>query len=150
MKNECGKCNVCCRILRIDKKFLSWRNTDKARGELCDKYVNNRCVKYLTRPNPCKKFKCFWLQLVDKRVAKPEWRPDKIGAMIKLGEIEGKPAIMIEELEKGSLDFNHLSPEQDELLRITNDLSKESNYLLLIRPFGHDHQYPLRFNPDTK
>ena len=51
---------------------------------------------------------------------------------------------MIEELEQGSLDFHNITPEQDEFLKLLFDLRENSNSLLLIRPFGHDKQYPLR------
>lgn len=142
-KNLCGTCRVCCTILRINKKFLSWRDTDKERGELCDKYVNNRCSKYLSRPKPCKTFECLFLKLSKLNIGNPEWRPDKIGCMIKIGLANGKTAVMIEELEQGSLNLNTLTPDQDKFLRVAHDLSKESNCLFLIRPFGYDHQYPL-------
>ena len=146
MKNLCGNCNICCKKYRIDKKFLSWRDTDKAAGEMCDKLINKRCVRYLNRPKPCKNFECMWLMLAKKKLSKPQWSPDKIGFVVKIGVAEGKDAHMIEELEQGSLDFANVTPEQDTFLKMILDLSHKANVLCLIRPFGHEKQYPLRFS----
>jgi len=40
--NLCEDCNACCTILRIDKKFLTWRDTDKNANEMCDQLVNDQ------------------------------------------------------------------------------------------------------------
>ena len=91
MKNLCGECKVCCVALKIDAKFLSWRDTDKEAGVACDKLKKNGCVRYKNRPKPCKKYKCLWIQLLDlkKNVACPEkWRPDNLGLLVNTSIIE--------------------------------------------------------------
>ena len=146
MKNLCGKCNVCCVIYRIDKKFLSWRDTDKAKGEICDKLINDRCVRYSSRPKLCKNFVCLWLKLSKEGMNNPEWRPDRLGFVVRTKEIDNKSAFVIEEIEQGSLNFKNMTTEQDSFLKRMFELMNGG--LILIKPFGHDKAYPLNFIPD--
>lgn len=144
MKNLCENCNVCCIVFRIDKKFLSWRTTCKEAGETCDKLVNKRCARYLRRPKPCKDFKCWWLRLRDHNLNKLEWRPDKVGFMVRQVLQDDQHLIIIHELGKDFLDFKNITIEQDSFLKTIFSL-KENNSIILIQPFGYKHQYPLRY-----
>lgn len=144
-KNPCGKCNVCCITFRLDKKFLSWRNTDKEDGEVCDKLINKRCVRYSMRPKPCKSFICLWLALGNDN--KPEWRPDKVGFVVTMKTKNNEKLIMIKELKKDSLDFDNLNTDQDTFIKTIFNLKYNA---ILIQPFGHDKHYSLSFTPDKK
>jgi len=115
--NLCEDCNACCKILRIDKKFLSWRDTDKSVNEMCDKLVNNKCNIYATRPKPCRDFKCLWLALKDSEFSNPNWIPNKIGCVVTFVENNKQHHIIIKEVEKNSLDFKNLTTEQESYLK---------------------------------
>lgn len=146
--NLCENCNVCCTSLKIDKKFLSWRNKDKDIDETCDQLINNKCKIYSTRPKPCRDFKCLWLALKDDKSNNPNWRPDKVGALIRLAERNNIYEIIIKELEENSLDFKNLSVEQESLLKTVFSLRdnaerKNENCIVFVQPFGSDGQYPL-------
>lgn len=126
MKDLCGKCNICCIIYRIDKKQLSWRDTDKAKGEVCDKLINDRCVRYKDRPKACRNYECLWLQLLPHNKWPIEYRPDKLGINVTTMRDESDKFIFkIEELEEGKIDFDNLSPEADSFLKSIFELEKQ-------------------------
>lgn len=153
-KNLCEKCNECCITLRIHKKYLSWRDTHKESGEICDKLVNGRCIRYSNRPKLCKNFRCLWLTLGNDERNRPEWRPDKVGFIVRLVTEGDQQLIIIKELVKNSLDLNNRTGAQDsflkEIFKIKKDASMWGNHksIVLIQPFGHKHQYPLLYTPD--
>ena len=146
-KNLCGKCKVCCTVLKIDKEFLRWRDTDKAEGETCDKLGKVGCKCYLTRPKPCREYNCLWLQVAKQKIYKLEWRPDKLGFIVHAHDKNQTKYFMIQELERGSLDFNDLSKDQGDFLKEIFSLSQKLQYMVLIKPFGHDKAYPLTYTP---
>jgi Fe-S-cluster containining protein len=153
--NLCENCNACCKILRIDKKFLSWRDTDKNVNEMCDKLVNNKCNIYATRPKPCRDFKCLWLALKNSELNNPNWRPDKIGIVVTFVEKNNQHQIIIKELEKNSLDFKNLTKEQESYLKTIFSLRgnaerKNEDCVVFLQPFGSNSQYPLGYSPDQK
>jgi uncharacterized cysteine cluster protein YcgN (CxxCxxCC family) len=151
MRNLCGNCRICCIILKIDKEFLPWRDTDKEAGVACDKLKKNGCGVYFKRPSPCKKYECFWLQLLKQKIKKPEWKPNKIGFIVNAQDRNNTYILTIKELEKDSLDFNNLTMEQDKFLKymfsLTGKIDKE--YTVMIHPFGHSKKYPLKFTSKT-
>jgi len=148
-KNSCGNCNACCKILRIEKRFLSWRDTDKNANEMCDKLINNKCKIYATRPKPCRDFKCLWLALKDSEFNNPNWIPNKIGCVVTNAEENNKHHIIIKELEENSLDFKNLTEEQESYLKtifslMENAKSKNNDCDVLLQPFGSDGSYILK------
>jgi len=149
--NLCENCNVCCKILRIDKRFLSWRDTDKNANEMCDKLVNNKCKIYETRPTPCRGFNCLWLALKSSEMHNPNWIPNKIGCVVTTIEENNKRHIIIKELEKDSLDFKNLTKEQESYLKtifslVENAKKNNNDCDVLLQPFGSDGSYILRYN----
>jgi Fe-S-cluster containining protein len=149
--NLCEDCDACCRVLRIDKKFLSWRDTDKPAGELCQQFDRNRCKIYATRPKPCRDFKCLWLALKGTELDNPNWIPNKIGCVVTFVENNGQHQIIIKELDKNSLDFKNLTKEQETYLKAIfylreNGQTNGSNCVVFIQPFGSTSQYPLGYN----
>jgi hypothetical protein len=151
--NLCESCNACCIILRIDKKFLSWRDTDKNANEMCDKLVNDKCKIYGTRPNPCRDFKCLWLALKDSELNNPNWIPNKIGCVVTFVEKTNQYHIIIKELEKNSLDFKNLTKEQESYLEtifslMENAKRKNKDCDVFLQPFGSNSQYILRYHGD--
>jgi len=153
VKNLCGECNVCCIKYRIPKEKMFWRDTDKERYEACDKLRKNQCSLYEKRPDPCKNFECLWLQLSKKGKEdfKTEWRPDRIGFVVKVEQVESKVFLTIEELEKDSANLQKLNQEQDSFIqkafelkgKIYSQLDQES--LVLFRPYRSDKRYKLVF-----
>ncbi len=126
MTNLCGKCNVCCVIYRIDKSDLSWRDTDKEKDEICDKLINDRCVRHKNRPKACRSYECVWLQL--SKLSKSEWcplkwRPDNLGLVVVTSYDKNTFVFKIEEIEKGKMDFN--DPEIDSFLKMIFKLEKQ-------------------------
>ena len=148
--NLCEDCNACCAILRIDKKFLSWRDTDKNANEMCDQ-LDNKCKIYATRPEPCRDFKCLWLALKGTELDNPNWIPIKIGCVVTFVENNGQHQIIIKELEKNSLDFKNLTTEQETYLKAIfylrkNGQTNNNNCVVFLQPFGSTSQYPLGYN----
>jgi len=154
--NLCENCHVCCKFLRIDKKFLPWRDTDKNDNEMCDKLVNNKCSIYATRPKtPCRDFKCLWLALKDSEFNNPNWIPDKVGCLVTFVENSNQHQIIIKELEKNSLDFKNLTKEQESYLKTIFSLKenaerKNTDCIVFLQPFGSDSQYSLGYNKIDK
>jgi len=153
--NLCEDCNACCTILRIDKKFLSWRDTDKNANEMCDQLDNNKCKIYATRPKPCRDFKCLWLALKDSELNNPNWIPNKIGCVVTFVENNNQHQIIIKELEKSSLDFKNLTTEQESYLKTIFSLRenaerKNEDCVIFLQPFGSDSQYTLGYNKIDK
>jgi hypothetical protein len=66
---ECGKCNLCCKVLRVEeisKEANTWcKNCSRGLG----------CNIYNRRPESCQKFECTWLQVEE---LPEEYRPDKV------------------------------------------------------------------------
>lgn len=73
---SCGSCTLCCKELNIEE-------TRKPAGQWCpDCKVGHGCLRYETRPEPCKAFECLWLHSqkphIDAKLRMPaEFRPDK-------------------------------------------------------------------------
>ena len=65
VKRECGKCNLCCKLLRISE-------IKKPPGRSCD---HAKCGKgwaiYDNRPQSCRDFNCLWLQGAWPEALKP-------------------------------------------------------------------------------
>lgn len=65
---ECGSCTLCCRLLNI-------KDVNSPAGSSCKHCKEGvGCGIYNIRPEPCREFKCAWLQM---KTATPELRPDK-------------------------------------------------------------------------
>jgi len=151
--NLCESCNACCTILRIDKKFLPWRDTDKSSNEMCDKLIDNKCGIYSTRPTPCSDFKCLWLALKDSELNNPNWVPNKIGCVVTFVENNNQHQIIIKELDKNSLDFKNLTKEQESYLKTIFSLKenaerKKIECIVFLQPFGSNDQYILNYHGD--
>jgi len=146
VKNICGKCNICCIVYRIDKSDLSWRDTDKEKDEVCDKLINNRCVRYKNRPKACKNYECLWIQLI--KLSKNEWcpvkwRPDNLGIVVTTPYKENTFVFKIEELKKGIIDFN--DPEIDSFLKMVFKMEKQQKGKTRVEIyfFGQDIGHPI-------
>jgi len=65
---ECGKCSMCCKVLRIDE-------IAKPAGKWCDHCkIGQGCTIYESRPHVCRTFACAWL--MSEKVP-DEWYPLK-------------------------------------------------------------------------
>jgi hypothetical protein len=74
MAQECGGCNVCCDVLEI-------KDVNSKANEMCQHCdIGVGCKIYEARPEPCKDFKCLWLQM--ERVHM-DLRPDNCGVMFE-------------------------------------------------------------------
>ena len=149
MKNLCGECNVCCLVCRIDKSEFRWRDTDKKAGEMCDKLVNGRCVKYKVRPKACKNFECLWLQISKSsksELASVSWRPDNLGIMVKTTTWNDKFLFRVEETEKGKIDFNNTNflSFVDTMFKIAHQ--QQVNTSLVLFYFGEENGHELKQN----
>jgi len=153
VKNLCGECNACCKEYKIDKSELSWRDTDKAKGEICDKVINHRCAVYKKRPKPCKTYECLWIQLL--KLSKTEWcplkwRPDNLKINVNtFYNKENTFIFRIEELEKGKIDFN--DSEIDSFLKMIFEIEKQQkeNTKVLIWFFGQDKGHEIKKNKES-
>lgn len=67
---ECGRCQACCVAPRLDER-------DKPAYTRCRDLVRSGCRNYKSRPDPCRQYKCLWLQGWGAK----DDRPDKTGAM---------------------------------------------------------------------
>ena len=150
MKNLCGKCNVCCTECRIDKSELPWRDTDKVKGETCEKLIFGSCGIYKKRPKPCRTFECMWLQvskLTNGKMAPEKWRPDNLGIFIKvMDEKNGKFLFHTEEIEKGKIDFNN--PEVLSFFDMIFNLIKQQkkDAVVVLYYFGENKGHQLKQN----
>jgi hypothetical protein len=148
-ENLCGKCNVCCIQFTIDKKFLSWRDTDKAAGEICDKLVNYECSCQLNKPKTCNEFECFWLNLLTRKIiSNKRWRPDKVGLVIT-SEIENKKVrLILCEINKGSFDINNLTVDQVSLLKFVGTIKSDVGVEILtfFKAFDSNEAFPIKLN----
>jgi uncharacterized protein len=72
-ERDCGSCSMCCKntvIAELDKPFGRWcRHCEIGKG----------CGIYQERPDTCRKFACFWLQIDS---LPDELRPDRCGAIL--------------------------------------------------------------------
>jgi hypothetical protein len=149
VKNLCGKCNICCLVCRIDKSEFTWRDTDKEAGEWCDKLVNNRCVKYKSRPKACRNFECLWLQILKspkKELALSKWRPDNLGIIVKTTSYNNKILFRVEEAEEGKIDFNNddFLSFVDMLFQIASQQKVKTSIILFY--FGEEKGHELKQN----
>jgi hypothetical protein len=74
---ECGACNVCCVVPKIDEPALR-----KLPGCRCpNALADGSCAIYDERPQTCRDFYCGWRQMdwIDERL-----RPDQSGIFIRL------------------------------------------------------------------
>lgn len=55
MKRSCRDCGMCCTLLRIEA-------LDKDAGVRCKHLKGTRCSIYSERPDPCRAYRCAWLQ----------------------------------------------------------------------------------------
>jgi hypothetical protein len=64
-KRECGKCNLCCKLLGVSE-------IKKPSGQWCDHaQCGKGCAIYDNRPRSCHDFACLWLQGVWPEALKP-------------------------------------------------------------------------------
>jgi hypothetical protein len=65
---ECGGCTICCKLVGVDE-------IGKPAGEWCGQCeIGKGCRIYLARPEPCRAFRCLWLQIDNMP---DELRPDR-------------------------------------------------------------------------
>jgi hypothetical protein len=78
---QCGGCNVCCVVPKIDEPALQKLPGCRCRNALS----NGACAIYETRPETCRGFFCGWrlLSWVDERL-----RPDQSAVFIRLTKDE--------------------------------------------------------------
>lgn len=73
-QNECGDCNLCCKVMGISE-------LNKPPGPWCSHAVKGKgCGIYEQRPGSCRQFGCFWLL---GNLA-PEYKPNKVKAVIAI------------------------------------------------------------------
>ena len=90
---SCGPCQACCFAPRLDER-------DKPSFTRCRDQGNKRCNDYKGRPDPCRKFKCLWLQ----GHGDEDDRPDMTGAMLTArNHAEFGPWVSVHLLDKKAL-----------------------------------------------
>ena len=67
---ECGACAACCTLLAVDghKPAQQVCPDQSPRGSAAG------CTRYDTRPQPCRDYRCAWLE----GLGDDSWRPDRI------------------------------------------------------------------------
>lgn len=69
---DCGTCTVCCTLTIV-------KELEKLAGDVCE-YCDSGCTIYNKRPDPCREFKCAYLQASKASIA---LRPDRSGIMFE-------------------------------------------------------------------
>jgi len=99
MIRQCGECTKCCEGYLHGESDLIMRDgkTFKLGGKPCPiLQIGKGCGEYENRPqNPCAGFECEWLRQPD--VYPEEMRPDRIGAIFSLQDVEGVQYLRITE-----------------------------------------------------
>lgn len=105
---DCGECTKCCEgYLYGDIKFADGRQIPLGPKPCSILQIGKGCGDYENRPqSPCRGFECEWLRQPD--VYPVEMRPDRIGTIFSLQEVEGIPYLRITEAGK-RLDAEVLS-----------------------------------------
>jgi hypothetical protein len=108
----CGECRVCCTAVAVD-------SVEKPVWTACRHECDSGCGIYDTRPDECRTYECLYQSGVLKF---EEHRPDKLGVMFDIREIEEtkKSAIIAWEVVPGALE----KPEVKKLLRDIASTSK--------------------------
>jgi hypothetical protein len=91
---ECGGCDLCCTVLRVDELA-------KLGGVPC-KHLREAggCGIYAERPRICRSYRCQWLQ----GGFEEEDRPDRLGAVVDLINEAGVLRLAIREASPGAFD----------------------------------------------
>jgi hypothetical protein len=149
MKNLCGKCNVCCEVLRIDKSEIFWKEDDKKANIMCEKLVNGQCSIYKDRPNSCKIFECLWLQLSKKiNNFSEDFRPDNLDILVRTNYYPDTNEFIFEvrELKDNILDFNNLNNKIDYFFRIIFNVAKKQKGIpkVIIFKFNEEKGHELK------
>ena len=148
--NLCGECSACCTALRIDKKEIFWKDGDKVAGETCEKLSNGQCSIYEERPPACVKYECLWLQLSKLTDMNPDFRPDKLDAMVSTHYYEAKNefTFTIKELKKDRIDLNKLDKDLDQFLDIIFKVAtqQKGTGVIIMKLFGQKNGYRLNQN----
>lgn len=110
MSRQCGECTKCCEGYLHGESDLIMQDgkTFKLGGSPCPiLQIGKGCREYENRPqNPCRGFECEWLRQPD--VYPEEMRPDKVGAIFSLQDVDGVQYLRITEAGK-RLDAEVLS-----------------------------------------
>lgn len=84
IKRQCGECNVCCTVLRIDDKEADFH---KKAGVTCELLVAGKCSIHATKSLTCKGYYCMWMmgdgQIQRVQMSDAE-RPDKSGVIVSM------------------------------------------------------------------
>lgn len=97
-RRSCGPCTACCVLPRISAEpdFPS----GKPGYVRCDKLCATGCSVYDDRPELCRDYVCLWrVGIVNGDERR---RPDRLGLMFTLDEMDGKPVIEAWELWEGA------------------------------------------------
>jgi len=102
MTRQCGECTKCCEGYLHGESDLIMRDgkTFKLGGTPCPiLQIGVGCGEYENRPqNPCRGFQCEWLRQPD--VYPEEMRPDRVGAIFSLQDVEGVQYLRVTEAGK--------------------------------------------------
>lgn len=137
-KRSCGQCSACCVLPRIPDAHL-----EKPGYQPC-KYLiqgsDGMCGCYETRPEVCRNYNCLWRMGIiggDERR-----RPDQIGIMFGVDEIDGRPYMEAWELWEGAVRDYPGRGVVDQIARRTK---------LLVRYYGVpcSIQYPTFMEQDS-
>ena len=102
---ECGNCQACCTVMRIDE-------LNKPIRTVCEHQCETGCAIYGEHPQSCKNFMCVWVRGFGE-----SWeRPDKLGVFVeeRAGPPDGRQMV-VKEIYPGAVN----SPSvRDYLLRL--------------------------------
>lgn len=73
-KRQCGPCNACCIVLKIQAPELR-----KRAHTLCSHLTGKGCGIYAARPGVCQQFLCGWRLFAE---LSDDWRPDRSGVLM--------------------------------------------------------------------
>lgn len=149
MKNLCGKCNVCCTALRIDKSEIFWKDEDKASNQTCEKLKKGKCSVYKKRPEACRKYECLWLQISKKRKNfSTSFRPDKSKLLVTTKYYPDTNIFVFEvkETEENVLDFDDLDSNIDNYFKVIFDLAEQQKGIgkVIISKYKENVGYELK------
>jgi hypothetical protein len=84
---ECGRCSLCCKVVRIDE-------IGKPPGQWCKDCAPGRgcCKIYENRPEPCRHFLCMWLFTEDLG---PDWFPATAKLVVSVEQSGKRIAVLL-------------------------------------------------------
>lgn len=96
-KQECGECQACCTALGIEQL-----TPPKPMWYVCRHQCRTGCKIYGRHPDECQRYECAWLSGMFQGII--EYRPDKLGLIIDMRELDGIPFAQVWEINPRAIE----------------------------------------------